>query len=58
VLQRFDVCGDRDRLNVFKDLIPSALGPGQELLNCPVVGGSRVSVADRDRKEREEFFAG
>ena len=54
----FDVCGDRDGLDVFEVLIPSALDPGQELLDCPVIGGSRVSVADRDRKKLEELFPG
>ena len=57
-LKGFDICGDRDRLNVFEVLIPGALSPGQELLDCPVVGGSCVSVADRDRKKFEELFAG
>ena len=56
-LKDFDVRGDRDRFNVFKVLIPSALSPGQELLDCSVVGGSRVSVADRNRKKLEELFA-
>ena len=55
-LQRFDVGGDRDRLNVFEVLIPRALDPGQELLDCPVIGSSRVSVPDRDCKELEELF--
>jgi hypothetical protein len=44
--------------NVFKVLIACALDPSQELLDCPVVGGSRVSVADRDRKKLEELFPG
>ena len=57
-LQRFDICGDRDRLNVFEVLIPGALSPSQELLDCPVVGGSCIGVADRDRKKFEELFAG
>ena len=56
--KRFDVGGDRDRLNVFEVLIPGALGPGQELLDRPVIGGSCVSVADRDRKKLEELFPG
>ena len=37
-LQRFDIRRDRDGLNVFEVLIPGALGPGQELLNRPVIG--------------------
>ena len=39
-------------------LIPSALDPGQKPLDRPVIGGSCVSVADRDRKKLEELFAG
>ena len=57
-LEDFDICGDGDGLNVFEVLISSALSPGQELLDRPVIGGSRVSVADRDRKKLEELFAG
>jgi hypothetical protein len=57
-LQRFDICGDRDGLDIFEVLISGALDPGQELLDCPVVGGSCVSVPDRDRKKLEELFAG
>jgi hypothetical protein len=57
-LQRLDVSGDRDGLNVIEILIAGAVGPGQELLNCPVESGSCVSVADRDRKKLEEFFPG
>ena len=56
-LQCFDICGDRDRLNVFELLISRTLGRGQELLDRPVIGASRVSVADRDRKKLEEFLA-
>jgi hypothetical protein len=56
-LQRFDICRDRDGLNVLEVLISSALSPGQELLDRPVVGGSCVRVADRDRKKFEELFA-
>ena len=55
---KVDIRGDGDGLNVFELLIPGALNPGQKLLDCPVVGGSRISVADRDRKKLEEFFAG
>jgi hypothetical protein len=57
-LQNFDICGNRDGLNVFEVLIPGALNPGQELLDCAIIGGSCVCVADRDRKKFEEFFAG
>ena len=57
-LQRLDICGDRDRFNVFEVLIPGALSPRQKLLDRPVVGGARVSVADRDRKKLEELFPG
>ena len=57
-LKDFDICGNRDRFNVFELLIPGALSPGQKLLNCPVVGGSCVSVPDRDRKKFEELLAG
>src|SRR6266446_4483169 len=56
-LKCFDICGDRDRLDVFEVLISSALDPGQELLDRPVIGGARVSVADRDRKKLEKLFA-
>ena len=57
-LKDFDIRGDRDRFNVFEVLIPGALGPGQELLDRPVVGGSCVRVADRHRKKLEELFPG
>ena len=57
-LQGLDVGGYRDRLNVFEVLIAGALRPGQELLDCPVVGGSCVSVADWDREKFEELLAG
>ena len=55
-LKCFDVGRDCDRFNVFEVLIPSALRPGQELLDCPVVGGSCISVADRDRKISKNFL--
>jgi hypothetical protein len=55
-LQRLDIRRDRDGLNVFEVLIPGALSPGKELLDCPVISGSSVSVADRNRKKLEEFF--
>jgi hypothetical protein len=57
-LKDFDIYGNRDRLNVFKVLIPSALSPGQELLDRPVISGPRVRVPDRDRKKFEELLAG
>ena len=57
-LQRFDVGGNRDRLNVFEVLISGALSPRQELLDRPVIGGSSVRVADRDRNRLEELLAG
>ncbi len=53
----FDIGGNRDRLNVFDVLIAGALSPVQELLDCPVVGRSCVSVADRDRKKFKELFS-
>src|SRR5690348_9196163 len=57
-LKDFDICGNRDRFNVFDVLISRALSPGQKLLDCPVVGGSCVRVPDRNRKKLEEFFPG
>ena len=57
-MKHFDVGGHRDRLNVFEVLIPGALGPGQELLDRPVIGGSCVCVADWDRKKLEKLFLG
>jgi hypothetical protein len=36
-LKDFDVCGNRDRFNVFEVLVTGALGPGQELLDRPVI---------------------
>jgi hypothetical protein len=57
-LQHFDICGNRDGLNVFEVLISRALSPGQELLDCPVVGGSCVGIPDRDREKFEELLAG
>ena len=39
-LKDFDICGDRDRFDVFEVLIPGAFSLVQELLDCPVVGGS------------------
>jgi hypothetical protein len=57
-LQGLDIGRDRDGLNVFEVLIPGALSPGQELLDCPVIGSSGVSVPDRDCKKLEELFPG
>jgi hypothetical protein len=57
-LKDFDICGNRDGLNVFEVLIAGAFSPVQELLDCPVVGGSSVRVADRDGKKFEELFSG
>jgi len=57
-LEGFDVGRDRDRFNVFEVLITGALSPGQELLDCPVIGSPCVSVSDRNRKKLEELFAG
>jgi hypothetical protein len=57
-LQRLDVRRDRDRFNVFKILVSGAFDPGQELFDCPIIGGPRVGVADRDRKKLEELFPG
>ena len=56
-LEGFNVSRNRDGLNVFEVLIPGALTPGKKLLDCPVIGGSCVSVADRDRKKFKELFA-
>ena len=56
-LEDFDICGDRDGLNVFEVLVSRAVGSGQELLDCSIVGGSRVGVPDRDREKFEEFLA-
>jgi hypothetical protein len=57
-LECLDIGGDRDRLNVFEVQVPGALGPRQELLDRPVIGGAGVSVSDRDREKLEEFFSG
>ena len=47
-------------LDVGRDevLITSTLDPGQELLDRPIVSGSRISVPNRDREELEELFSG
>jgi hypothetical protein len=57
-LKDFDIRGNRDGLYVFDVLISRALSPGQELLDCPVVGGSCVGIPDRDREKFEELLAG
>jgi hypothetical protein len=57
-LKCFDVGGHRDRLNIFEMLVTGTLSPGQELVNCPVISGSRVRVADRDGKKFKELFPG
>jgi hypothetical protein len=57
-LQGFDVGCDRDGFNVFEVLVTCTFTPGKKLLNRPVIGGSCVRVADRDRKKLEEFFPG
>jgi hypothetical protein len=53
-----DVGRYRDGFNVFKAGYPARSTPGEELLNRPVIGGSCVRVADRDRKKLEKLFAG
>jgi hypothetical protein len=53
-----DVGCHRDGLNVFQVLVTGTFTPGKKLLDRPVIGGSCVSVADRDRKKLEEFFPG
>ena len=55
-LKDFDIRGNRDRFDVFKVLITGALSPGQKLLDRPVIGGSGVSVPDRDRKNSKNFL--
>ena len=55
-LQGLDIRGDRDRFNVFEVLIPGALSPGQELLDCPVIGGSCVALRIGTVKNSKNFF--
>jgi hypothetical protein len=55
-LEDFDIRRDRDRFNVFEVLITGALGPGQELLDRPVISCPRVCVADWDGKKFKELF--
>jgi len=57
-LEDFDICGNRDRFNVFEVLITGAITPRKELLDRPVIGGPCVRVADRDCKKFEELLAG
>jgi hypothetical protein len=38
--------------------LTSALTLGQELLDSPIISGSCVRVANRDRKTFKEFLAG
>ena len=56
-LERLDVGGHRDGLNVFELLVTGTFAPSQELANCSVIGGSGMRVADRDRKKFEKLFA-
>jgi hypothetical protein len=58
LLSQPHVGGHRDGFNVFEVLVTSALTPGQELLDSPIISGSCVRVANRDRKKLEEFLAG
>jgi hypothetical protein len=55
-LEGLNIGGDRDGLNVFEILIPSALTPEKKLLDRPVIGGPCVRVADRDRKKTRRIF--
>ena len=56
------ISGDRDRFDVFEVLIPGALRPGQELLDCPKVvpnnsqsGRSRLTGAGTQMPECEHL---
>ena len=50
-LKDFDICGDRDRFDVFRVTDTRSAPPRrQKLLVCPVVGGRELAVADRDRR--------
>ena len=55
-LEHFDICGDRDRLNVFKVLITGSFTPEKKLLDRPVISGPGVRVADRDVKNSKNFL--
>jgi hypothetical protein len=57
-LQGLDIRRDRDGLNVFKVLVTGTFTPRKKLFDRPVVGGSGVRVADRDREKFKEFFSG
>jgi hypothetical protein len=48
----------RDGLDVFECLVAAALSPSQELTDRPVISGSGVRIADRDRKKLEELLTG
>jgi hypothetical protein len=54
-LQGLDIGRDRDGLNVFEVLIPGALSPGQELLDCPVVG---VPLSSEPKRTLSSFLHG
>ena len=50
-MKDFDICGDRDRFDVFRVTDTRSAPPSrQKLLVCPVVGGRELAVADRDRR--------
>jgi hypothetical protein len=55
-LKCLDVRGHRDGFNVFQVLVTDTLSPSQKLENCPVISGSGVRIADRNRKKLEEFL--
>ena len=57
-LKDFDICGDRDRFDVFEVLVTGTLTPGEKLLNGPVLSGPAIRVADRHGKKLEELFLG
>ena len=57
-LKCLDVGRDRYGLNVFEVLVTGTLGPGQELADRPIIRGSCVRIADRDRKKLQELFTG
>jgi hypothetical protein len=56
-LKRLDVRRHYDGLNVLEILITDAIGLRQELLNRPIIGGSRISVTNPDGKKFKEFFS-
>jgi hypothetical protein len=55
-LEDFDICGNRDRFNVFEVLIPSALRPGQELLDRPVIAARVLAFRIGTVKNSTNFF--